>query len=88
MTDGQFWLTIFVGTLALNAAILARVGEGRHGLGCITLPLTASVAMTLYVLLFEPDPQAGIFRLMFYGAVAVAGALGAVIGQAMRKRLR
>lgn len=88
MTDGQIWLALFVGMLAATTLVTALVGEGRHGLGCLAVPVTASVAITAYVVMLEPDPQAPIFLGMFYGAAAVAGWLGAVLGQAIRKRWR
>ena len=88
MTDGQFWLALFVGLLGGTALVTALIGEGRHGLGCLAVPVTASVAVTAYVVVFEPDPQAPIFLAMFYSAAAVAGWLGAVFGQAIRRRWR
>lgn len=88
MTDGQFCLALFVGLLAATTLVTALVGEGRNGLGCVAVPVTASVAITAYIVMFEPDPQAPIFLGLFYGVAAVAGALGAIIGPAIRKRLR
>ncbi len=88
MTDGQFWLALFVGLLAATTLVTLWVGEGRRGLGCLAVPVTASVAITADVVMFDPDPQAPIFLGMFYGAAAVAGWLGAAFGQAIRKRWR
>ncbi len=88
MTDYQFWWALFVGFFAANTLVTALVGEGRHGLGCLAVPVTASVAITAYVVMYEPDPQAPIFLFMFYGTAAVAGGLGVVMGQAIRKRWR
>ena len=88
MTDGQFWVALFVCLLATTTLVTVLFGEGRHGLGCLAVPVTASVAITAYVVMFDPDAQAPIFLFMFYGAAAVAGALGAMMGQAIRKRVR
>lgn len=88
MTDGQFWLALFLGLIAATAVVTALIGEGRHGLGCLAVPVTASVAVTAYIVMFEPDAQAPIFLAMFYGAAAVAGWLGALLGQVIRKYRR
>ena len=86
MTDGQVWLALFVGLLVATALVTALVGEGRKAVGCLAVPITASVVITAYVLIFDPDPQAPIFLVMFYAAAAIAGAIGAATGQAIRKR--
>ena len=88
MTDGQFWLALFLSFLVINAVVAFLLGEGRYGLGCLPIPIAACVIVTVYILQYEPDPQAGVFLGMFYAAAGVAGALGAVTGWAVRKRLR
>ena len=84
MTEGQFWLALFAGFLVANMLVTTFIGDGRYGLGCLAVPVVASVAVTVYVLMFEPDL---LFLFIFYGTAAVAGALGAEIGQVIRNRL-
>lgn len=88
MSDGLIWLTIFAGLLVATAVVGALLGEGWKALGCLAVPVTASVLFTAYVIKFDPDPQAPIVLFMFYVVAAVAGAIGAVIGLAVRHGLR
>jgi CDP-diglyceride synthetase len=55
-------------------------------MGFIAVPLTVSAAITIYVLVFDPDAQAPVFLFMFYFVAGVAGALGSLLGRAIGRR--
>ena len=87
MSVGLYWFAMFVGLLAVSAAVSFALAERAEWVGCLPVPLATSVLMTIYVVNFAPDPQAPIFLAGFYIIAAVAGAFGSIFGREMARRL-
>jgi len=88
VSDGQFWLALFVGLLVGSALVSFSLARRAELLGCLPVPLAASVAVTLYAFIFDRDPQAPVFLVMFYAVAAIAGAFGLIVGRAAHRHWR
>ena len=82
----MFWLAIFLGLLAAGVVVSFLLASKREWVGFIAVPLTASLVITIYVLVFDRDAQAPVFLFMFYVVAGVAGAIGSLLGRAFGRR--
>lgn len=79
----MFWLATFLSLFAASVAVSFLTVSKPEWIGFIAVPLTASAAITIYVLIFDPDAQAPVFPFMFCFLAGVAGALGSLLGRAI-----
>lgn len=73
MSEGNWWLVMCGGVWAaaiVAALIWRRSHPERYAMGASAF---CCLLMTIYVVLFEPDPQAPIFLFIFYVIAGLAG---------------
>ena len=88
VSELQVWLAIAAGLFVASGIVCFLLASRPEWIGLVAVPFVASVAATIYVFAFDPNPQAGVFLLIFYFVAGVAGAFGSLAGRALRNRSR
>ena len=88
VSELQVWLAIAAGLFLASGIVCFLLASRPEWIGLVAVPFVASVAATIYLFAFDPNPQAGVFLLIFYFVAGVAGAFGSLAGRALRNRSR